>query len=177
MDALLFRSTTDAECAAAVLSCTGDINALTGHGFMFTVLHRAILVGYPQTVAALGARGDVEPGKCSSFGYAPLHYAACRRGMVAVLLDAFPTLLHKLDVRSRNDNTALHCAAEGTAFDCSSNVQVLLELGADATLRNKSGQTAEKVACDSRVKRVFAKHAAWKASDRCAWITACSIYE
>lgn len=90
--------------------------------------------------------------------------------MVAVLLDAFPTVLDKLDGLSNNGETALHlCCRYGA--DCSGNLQELLDRGADATLQDSFGRTAEDYnrGC---LADVFAKHAAWKASHRRAWMAA-----
>lgn len=84
--------------------------------------------------------------------------------MVAILVRAFPAVT--LNAWNCFGDTALHCAV---AFNCGDNVQLLLDLGADTTLRDKRGQTAEQTA-NGRLLDVFAKHAAWIAGDRCPWI-------
>lgn len=161
-------SITDADCAAAVVSFTGDINAYKGS---FTVLHRSITERRYQTVAALGARGDVDSDKWSMLSgrtmLSPLHYTGSRPDMVAALLLAFPTVIHQLDAQNCSGATALHFAA---AYGRSDNVQLLLDLGADATLRDNVGRTAEEWTCNGYIADVFAKHTAWKASHRRAWM-------
>lgn len=175
MDALrvlVDSNTTDVECAAVVIEFTGDINKrIAGR----SALQHALMRSFPQTVAALGARGDVDPHIRSGWGSSALEYAACQEGMVAVLLDAFPIVIHKLNVFGNHGETALHCCCRNTG--CGDNLQLLLDLGADVTLRNKMGRTAQESARfynNSQALDVFVKHAAWKSSDRRAWMAAVS---
>lgn len=172
MDVLLDICATDTDCAAAVSVFTGDINKLIEG---CTTLQSAVLRCFPLTIAALGARGDVDPDVHSWTGSCALVYAGGREGMVAALLDAFPKVIQQLNIPNFNGDTALHVAA---AYRCGDNVQKLLDLGANTLLQNKRNRTAEEVARylhNSSTADLFVKHAAWKASHRCAWMAAVAL--
>lgn len=166
---LIFSGATDVQCAAAVTEFIGDINARAAG---LTVLQRAIMMRFRQTVFALSARGDVELGRSNIRDRSPIHFAAVSEGMVSVLFDAFPEVKRQLNVRDDGGDTALHIAA-AYYWD---NVELLLDYGADSTLRNKRGRTAEEYARDAVIAAVFAKHAAWKTSDRRAWMAAVTVF-
>lgn len=130
-----------------------------------------------DSVKALADRPEVDPNTPSIGGALPLGEAARHSpGMMKTLLDAFPAI----DVNALHrgfagwpyipeTTTVLHIAAY--KWSCI-EVQRLLDIGADSTAKNCSGQMPEQVARDRAVAKLLAGHT-WSKRDRCAWMAAC----
>jgi ankyrin repeat protein/DNA-directed RNA polymerase subunit RPC12/RpoP len=83
----------------------------------------------------------VDPTAVDRLSQTPLHIASRRPGSDAVLR-RLAELGNPLDAANRNGRTALHLAAlDGN----DGNVRTLLDLGADATLRDHKGDTAREL--------------------------------
>lgn len=88
-------------------------------------------------VLQLIAPGNPALNNLDYCGFAPIHYVTDRDhpGCLAELIKAGC----RVDVTTRKGDTALHLAAEA---GCAENLEILLDNGADPTLRNHRAQTA-----------------------------------
>ena len=157
-----------AETVAACLEAGADPNAINYGGWWpgargNTPLHFA--ASHPWGRAAirvlLAAGADVDARNGS--GATPLHVAAgvSRNGaVIAELVEAGADL----NARDREGNTPLHASWHNQDHRVA---YLLLELGADGTLVNDSGQVADPTGCASWNTEVFARIATADATAAC----------
>lgn len=171
------RKADDATCAAAVTTFTGDINEVTA-GIGFPLL-QAVFRFLPQTIAALGSRGDCDPEVSmpswlarTALQHTALQHTESYKGdRLKALLTAFP----HINVNRQDDRglTALHSAVK---FQGIAEVELLLSYGADPSIKDKRGRTAEDImerdAWLLDIKPVFAAHRKWVSGERAPWIQA-----
>ena len=106
-----------------------------------TVLSAAASLGNLE-VATFMLEIGADPAKGDQRGMTPLHYAALySRGdsVIPILIEAGVSV----NVREASGLTPLHCAATG---DSEATVALLLDRGADKTLKDGFGATPEKTA-------------------------------
>ena len=111
-----------------------------------SALMMAALKGHVDLARRLIARGaDV-----NKTGWAPLHYAATgsHAALISMLLDAHAYI----DAESPNGTTPLMMASQ---YGSAAAVRQLLEAGADASLKNQLGLTAQDFALRSGRQEVF----------------------
>ena len=110
-----------------------------------TALHRALGAGAPEICRFLLDKG-ANPQIVDSMKRTSLHWAAMAPSGACEsckLLFEFGLGAKMLDLQSKSGSTALHMAAEQGKADV---VQLLLELGADRSLKDEEGKTAENLA-------------------------------
>lgn len=164
---LILDTSDDHAAAAAVALFAGDINVPE-----CSVLIWAMQKRLHRTITSLGARGDCDaelkfPCPVTGDVLYPIHVAAIY-GMVAPVLWAF---LHvDVDRRGRDGMTALHFSCGRGAMD---DVKTLLAHGADPTLCDRYGRTADVGVADPElaveIRRLFAR----ATGDRSTWMRAC----
>ena len=132
----------DSMCAAAVTAFVGDVNGFGGQ-YRRTPLTIAVVRARRDTILTLSARGDVDANREDGGGWSPLGCAAYyNKGMVGVLLDAFPSIdVNHID--SSDGMTALHWSAVNGS---DVNVGLLLARGADTMIEDNHGRTVEDTA-------------------------------
>ncbi len=111
-----------------------------------SALMMAALKGHADLARRLIARGaDV-----NKTGWTPLHYAATgsHAALITMLMDAHAYI----DAESPNGTTPLMMAAQ---YGSAATVRQLLESGADASLKNQLGLTAQDFALRSGRQEVF----------------------
>lgn len=173
----------DVDAAAAVKRFTGDINAVAlclGD----TPLYAAIKSKKLRTIAALGARGDVDPNAQGYFGDLALH-AVCNTAvglpsryaakLVISLLDAFPMM--NLDGQGYWNYTALMRLAgyAGVPEKAALVAKILLERGANPDIRSNGRHptTALETAVKYKNKAVVLvlNEHVWAQSERATWLS------
>lgn len=125
-----------------------DINGATMHGF--TSLHFAVQSRCHEAVTLL-LDGGADLSLTTAGLESPLHLAA-RDGAVEImglLIEGRPDLI---DAKNTHGATALHICSEQGHVDA---VRCLLESGADASLVNSDGATAEHLAFLGRHERIM----------------------
>ena len=140
----------------ALLAQGANPNALVGdEDSSRSMLRKAIALGHHDSVTALlEGRADVQ--RPSGYGEPPLHLAAkMSEPELCELLIMFGAQVNAPD---RYGHTALNVvgrSARNNHIDCARTTQTLLRLGADASLRAKSGETALHLAVhEQRMKCV-----------------------
>lgn len=143
-------STTDISLVNALLARGADVNARNSSGT--TALAQAVSNSYdgrgvPLIRALVAAGADVTVR--STYGDSPLASAISNKELFPVLLGA-----KKLDVNAfdRNGQTLLMRAVQYNNADA---VRALLAKGADASLKNSSGETALQLAEKNKAKAVI----------------------
>ncbi len=142
----------------AAIEDGADVNGAVG-GEARTALHYASASGRPDVVHALLAAGaDARACTAAPTLSTPLHSAASATPPADADADAWGAALAEIavmlidasaDVAAREGDsgaTALHCAA---ARDYQAVVSALLSAGADASLRDRFGDTAADIADDA----------------------------
>ncbi|XP_076273676.1 ankyrin repeat and SAM domain-containing protein 1A-like isoform X4 [Rhynchophorus ferrugineus] len=108
----------------------------------YTSLHHAALNGHIEIVRLL-LEHDASPNIVDSKGSSPLHLAAWSGNLEIVkLLLSGPTNCN-VNLTTKDDETALHCAAQ---YGHTAVVSVLLEHACDPGIRNSKGETALELA-------------------------------
>ena len=167
-----FFSNATAESVAACLEAGADVNARTDSTFddfsfsgvlgRNTPLHFATIYSWDGMVAVLLAAGaEVDARDLQS--RTPLHNAARSNpnpAIVGELVEAGADL----NARDSDGNTPLHASWHNRNPDVA---RLLLELGADATLVNDSGQVANPMDCGHWNTEVFARVATADATVGC----------
>lgn len=102
-----------------------------------TPLHWSVMMGGLESIAMLVAAG-ADPNAVDENGATPLHFSVvgASREIVVVLFDA------RSDINARDDegNTSLHRAAAQSH----EAIRILLDIGADPTLKNGVGKLPEE---------------------------------
>jgi len=125
----------------------GDINAtdIDGYTPLFHVTGHAFGGGSPASVRKLIKLGaNIEA--IAENGMTPLHSAAISANLeiIKTLIDAGANL----DIRDHDGNTPLHLAEKYDVPGCIGRpdaVGLFIKLGADVTLKNKSGRTYQEI--------------------------------
>lgn len=176
----------DRTTAAAVIAFAGDINRLewcpgwSGLRKGISVIQLAALSAKTETIAALSARGDVDPyAGAGTFEPWALQLAADNGATVKALLSAFPGV--DVDYRTElgvglfphNNDTALHWAARMGNTD---TVATLLAAGANPFAETMGGRNVEQIARlygHKHVADMVAAHVSYVTSERQMWLRAC----
>jgi ankyrin repeat protein len=135
-------STTKGEGEARLLRCLQKVNPNYQDQHKWSDLHNAIWRGHHTLAQKLIGTADVDVNVQDEMGRRPLHLAAERGDKVTVL-----SLLGKaeVDARSKNGQTALHCAAWGGSTVV---VDLLLHAGSNANIIDTDGNTAVHIAAE-----------------------------
>lgn len=133
-----------------------DVNAADAEGTV--ALHCACARGHQNSLLLL-LHAQADPTLMDSRGNTPLHLAADHghEGCVKAILYFTEQIRTRLNVNSMNvdGDTAMHHASK---WGYSGIVEILLEYGADKTLRNRRGLSPLAVAHSSHVTRLLEKN-------------------
>ncbi|KAH0999090.1 hypothetical protein HUJ04_003315, partial [Dendroctonus ponderosae] len=108
----------------------------------YSPLHHASLNGHPDIVRLL-LEHDASPNIVDSKGSSPLHLAAWSGNLEIVKLLLSGPAICNVNLTSKDDETALHCAAQ---YGHTGVVSALLEHACDPGIRNCKGETALELA-------------------------------
>ena len=145
----LYKAASDGNCEE-VSACIsrGASPQWTGNGGL-SALHEAALHGHVPVARLLLDHGW-ELDRASDVGETPLHLAALM-GQV-IMLQFLAVRGAKINTEDNWKSTPLHHAAENGQ---QAAVRLLLGLGADRSLKNMFGKTAEKLSEDEETRNVF----------------------
>ncbi|XP_050299120.1 ankyrin repeat and SAM domain-containing protein 1A-like [Anthonomus grandis grandis] len=108
----------------------------------YSALHHASLNGHPNIVRLL-LEHDASPNIVDIKGSSPLHLAAWSGNLEIVKLILSGPAICNVNLMTKDDETALHCAAQ---YGHTAVVSVLLEHACDPGIRNCKGETALELA-------------------------------
>lgn len=108
----------------------------------YSALHHAALNGHTGIVRLL-LEHDASPNIIDSKGSSPLHLAAWSGNLEIVKLLLSGPAICNVNLTTKDDETALHCAAQ---YGHTAVVSVLLEHACDPGIRNCRGETALELA-------------------------------
>mmetsp|Transcript_24767 Transcript_24767/g.63095 ORF Transcript_24767/g.63095 Transcript_24767/m.63095 type:complete len:192 (+) Transcript_24767:20-595(+) len=144
------------DCVSILSEGVIDVNALGAQNR--TALHRALGGGFPECAKALMDQG-ADPAKVDQMKRTSLHWAVMATGGseddVLKCVDLLFTAgvgKDMINKPSKSQSTPLHCAITSGR---ESLARYLLEAGADPSLQDEDGKTAQALAKEAGMKELF----------------------